>query len=88
MTIEVVTSHLKGGMVIDFHALRDIVETLDHSDLNDTIEYPTAEHVAKWIAMEVYQLARHCHLIRVDVEEDRGSFISYEVSVAELASRE
>jgi 6-pyruvoyl-tetrahydropterin synthase len=86
--IEITTSHLKDGMVVDFHALRDIIDQVDHTDINQTIEYPTAEHVALWIAREIYQLARHCHLIRVDVEESAGSFISYEVSVAELASRE
>ena len=42
------------GMVVDFHQLGDIVRgeaisKLDHTYLNDTIEQPTAENIAKWI---------------------------------------
>ncbi|MBW2977541.1 6-carboxytetrahydropterin synthase QueD [Candidatus Woesearchaeota archaeon] len=42
------------GMVIDFKELGDIVKEeaisqLDHTDLNEIMEQPTAENIAKWI---------------------------------------
>jgi 6-pyruvoyltetrahydropterin/6-carboxytetrahydropterin synthase len=44
----------KIGMVIDFMDLKAIVkeailDKLDHTDLNDTFENPTAEIMVKWI---------------------------------------
>ena len=45
----------KDGMVIDFVKLKTIVEAevlekLDHHELNSLVENPTAEHIVDWIA--------------------------------------
>jgi 6-pyruvoyltetrahydropterin/6-carboxytetrahydropterin synthase len=42
------------GMIEDFDAVRDVVhrrilDTLDHTSLNDLIENPTCEHIVAWI---------------------------------------
>ncbi len=42
------------GMIEDFDALeniveREVIDALDHSSLNDTIENPTCEHIVMWI---------------------------------------
>ncbi len=41
------------GMIMDFdvlaEAVRDVIEALDHSSLNDRIENPTCERIAAWI---------------------------------------
>ncbi len=42
------------GMIQDFETIREIVRTqaidaLDHQNLNDFIENPTAEHIVMWI---------------------------------------
>lgn len=42
------------GMVVDFALIKQVVQTrvldqLDHTNLNDTIENPTAEEIARWI---------------------------------------
>ncbi len=42
------------GMVVDFADVKAavqarVLDTLDHTLLNDIIEYPTAEHIAAWI---------------------------------------
>jgi 6-pyruvoyltetrahydropterin/6-carboxytetrahydropterin synthase len=47
------------GMVIDFHHLKRIVEEkvvarLDHVDLNELLENPTAENIATWIWRELW----------------------------------
>jgi 6-pyruvoyltetrahydropterin/6-carboxytetrahydropterin synthase len=45
----------KTGMVVDFTRLsaflkEDIVTTLDHHTVNDTVPNPTAENIAFWVA--------------------------------------
>jgi len=42
------------GLAIDFDDLetvvrREVISALDHKNLNDTLENPTAEHIAVWI---------------------------------------
>ena len=42
------------GMIMDFYALQEVVEKrviseLDHTNLNDLLENPTAELIAAWI---------------------------------------
>lgn len=44
----------KDGMVMDFNRLKEIVsaeviETLDHRNLNDIFKNPTAENISTWI---------------------------------------
>ena len=44
----------KTGMIIDFGVLKQVVQEqilarADHRDLNDVLENPTAENIARWI---------------------------------------
>ena len=46
------------GMVMDFNELKDavndaVMERLDHSNLNEIFENPTAENIAEWIFKEL-----------------------------------
>jgi len=48
----------KDGMLMDFNELKEIVnsnilERLDHGDLNEIFDVPTAENIASWIFMEL-----------------------------------
>ena len=48
----------KDGMVIDFAAMKKIVEDkviekLDHQALNELFENPTAEHIIEWIGTQL-----------------------------------
>lgn len=44
------------GMVIDFRAVKDVIDQLDHRHLNDILEMePTAEHIAHWLCTEIYK---------------------------------
>lgn len=65
----------KDGMVIDFtHIKKEIHDKLDHSFINDVIDFnPTAENLAKWIAEEIGEI---CY--RVDVQESEGNIAIYE----------
>jgi 6-pyruvoyltetrahydropterin/6-carboxytetrahydropterin synthase len=44
----------ESGMVLDFADVKDVVtervlDVVDHTNLNDLLENPTAEHIAAWI---------------------------------------
>jgi len=44
------------GFIIDFHeidnVIKPLIKRLDHTTLNDTVENPTAENIARWIMDE------------------------------------
>lgn len=56
----VIGDKLKNGMLIDFHILKKITdkvkEKYDHKYLNDFVEQPTAENLAKLIFDEISSL--------------------------------
>ncbi len=51
--VQVSSEKLENGMVIDFKILKkylkEILSTLDHTYINEKIENPTAENIAKYI---------------------------------------
>lgn len=65
------------GVVMDFGEIDDIVDSavvaeLDHSDLNDILENPTAELIAAWIASRLTDSGLGWGAIRL-WETGRGS---------------
>jgi len=66
------------GMVMDFHEIKDfvkpVIDRLDHSLLNDILENPTAENLAKWI---YGQLLLMPHLLSVTVWESPTACCEY-----------
>ena len=67
----------KAGMLIDFKDIKNIVNKLDHTNINhnqDFLHYkvnPTAENIAKYL----YEKVPHCY--KVLVEEQEGSRCIY-----------
>jgi len=47
---------LRNGMVVDFGKAKEIVKELDHKNLNDTLNVPTAENLAHYL-YETFVLA-------------------------------
>lgn len=64
----------ENGMVVDFSSIKqDIVELLDHKNLNDIVPFnPTAENIARWICDRI----PHCY--SVEVQESEGNVAIYE----------
>ena len=63
------------GMVCDFSEIKNIVrEKLDHKNLNDILEQPTSENLAKYICD---LLGEKC--FKVEVQETSGNLASYEI---------
>jgi 6-pyruvoyltetrahydropterin/6-carboxytetrahydropterin synthase len=71
------------GMVVDFDELArivrgSVVEKLDHTHLNDTIENPTSENIVAWIwrrlapelagldELTLWETANACAILRAD----------------------
>ncbi|MDR2897596.1 MAG: 6-carboxytetrahydropterin synthase QueD [Spirochaetaceae bacterium] len=74
----------EGGMLLDFSmlkkALRQVCETLDHSNLNDLEVFdsnPSAERIAAYIFRELKELLPDAPLSAVDVYETPGSRARY-----------
>ncbi|RKX41643.1 MAG: 6-carboxytetrahydropterin synthase QueD [Thermotogae bacterium] len=72
------------GIVIDFLHLKKVVEEnvvayLDHSYLNDILEQPTAENLARWIWEQLVNPLRSnsYSLHEVIVWESTSSFVTY-----------
>lgn len=64
----------RNGMVVDFTKIKDIVNQLDHQNINDVLKgiNPTAENIAKWLCDQI----PHC--IRVSVQETEGNVATYD----------
>lgn len=63
------------GMAIDFHQLETIVrerlcEDLDHRDLNEFLDNPTAENIAVWIWERLREPLPGLYEIRLEETED------------------
>jgi len=72
------------GMIIDFLQLKDIVkrevlDQLDHSYLNQIIDQPTAENIARWVWNRLkIPLTNEGHaLYEVTVWESEDAFVIY-----------
>jgi len=84
ITIIITTNKLVDDMVIDFGKIKEIVNKLDHKNLNDIFEFnPTAENIAKYlydiIEKEYVKLLKHELIeesIEVIVEESPGAKIT------------
>jgi len=62
----------ENGMVFDFSKIKETVNVLDHHFINDYVEQPTAENIAKWLCDQI----PYCY--KVDVEESEGSVVTYD----------
>lgn len=63
----------KEKMVVDFSKIKEIANTLDHTNLNDRLEQPTSEEIAKLLT----ELIPNCY--KVTVQESEGNETTYEV---------
>lgn len=66
------------GMVMDFNQLKHIIQTrvidtLDHTLLNDTIENPTSENVLLWI-QDIIQPKLGTNL-KLQLREGKGGYV-------------
>jgi len=78
--VEVEGAPMPDGMILNYYRISDVVNQLDHRDLNEIIPaLTTAEHIAAWIW---YEIERSCAGRRVDqisvtVKETDSSSATY-----------
>jgi len=72
----------EAGMVVDFGAIKDIIDELDHRYLNESMDNPTAEHIAEGLWQQI-TLRKHdmClvggdEAVLVTVQESPGCSIT------------
>ena len=74
LTVYLRSETLENGMVYDFTEIKKLVKSrLDHKNMNDYIEQPTAEDIAKYVC-DV--LGEKCY--KVEVQESEGNIAVYE----------
>lgn len=64
----------ENGMVTDFSRIKEIINRLDHTFLNEILpEFnPTAENIARWLCGQVPRC------VRVKIQESEGNVAIYE----------
>ena len=75
----------KNGMLLDFKHIKEVVQRLDHGDLNLVVQVnPTAENIAKWVAYEIENHLAHVdtpnfttRVVKVSVQESEGNIAWY-----------
>lgn len=78
VSVKLQAHDLVNGMVIDFGLVKDIVNQYDHRNLNDFMENPTAENLAKKLFDKITALFEtRSVLVTVDVWETPTSLITY-----------
>lgn len=53
---------LETGMVIDFRTIKDVINQLDHSYLNDRFENPTCEHITEYLTETIAKELKTGHV--------------------------
>ena len=88
VTVEIMGKKLNPeGMLLDFGVIKNVVNQLDHQNLNDILPdiNPTAENIAKWIADQIIvylsdawdQHPDRPNVSEVIVQESEGNICHY-----------
>jgi len=64
----------QNGMIIDFTKIKSIVNQLDHAIINDFVDEPTAENIAKYLCDSI----PYCY--KIEVQESENNLVIYEAS--------
>jgi len=83
--VDIQTRELIHGMIMDFGDIKLLIDTLDHSCLNDRIKDPTAENIAKYIYEQIVVeyvsvlkgVNKEAFSLEVTVWESENASISY-----------
>lgn len=83
VAIEINTNKLADNMVVDFKKLKEVINQLDHRDLNTILTFePTAENLTKYLYDEILKLNSYediIWLVKVTIWEADNASITYEI---------
>lgn len=63
----------KDGIFVDFGDIKGIIDKFDHAYLNDFFKIPSAENLAKYIALKILRVNRNIVDVTVTVYETENS---------------
>lgn len=76
--VQIEVEKLVDDMVIDFGAIKEIIELLDHKDLNKVFKFnTTAENIAEFLHTTIGVLIKQNHKLKITVEESPGAKVTY-----------
>lgn len=79
--VEICTEQLVNGMVVDFKKLKEIIDTLDHKNLNEVVTFePTAENLAEYLWRTIFsstQQGREEYSVVISIWEADNASITY-----------
>ena len=78
--VEIITKRIINDMVIDFGRLKEIIDLLDHRNLNDVLKFnPTAENIAGFLygTIETHLDPELEPKLKVTVDESPGAKVTY-----------
>lgn len=76
--VKISTWKLENNMVIDFKKIKEIINKLDHKNLNEILDFePTAELIAKYLFDEI-QKEIPTLILKVTIWESPQASITYE----------
>jgi len=68
----------ENGMIIDFSKIKELIDRLDHKNLNDILPFnPTAENIAKFLEGQISFLMGDLEKVRVTIFESPNASITY-----------
>lgn len=80
--VEIETNALVDGMVIDFTKLKEIIDKLDHKNLNEILDFePTAENLVKYLYNQIDNLEKSAYRawkVKITLWEADKASITYE----------
>lgn len=77
--VEINTEELINSMVVDFKKIKEIINFLDHRDLNTILNFePTAENLAKYLHDLIKNEIKQKSRVNLTIWEAEKASISYE----------
>lgn len=74
--VAITTDRLKKDMVVDFDVLRQVIDELDHTFLNEVVDFnPTAENLARYLKEKIDKETGH--ISEVTLWESPQASITY-----------
>jgi len=67
-------------MLVDFGHIKDLIRRFDHSYLNKTFKYPSAENMSRYFALKILRLNKNIIDVTVTVWETEKSSATTSIS--------
>jgi len=80
--VQIQVKELVGGMVVDFKKVKEVINQLDHKNLNEILDFePTAENITKYLYDKIHDIPdlSELALVEVTIWESDNASITYSI---------